>query len=142
MRASAASSKAVTGRGSRTTSAAGAPGRSSTAKPLAARRSASGPASLASWPVVSRFHRVVGQALLQSGRSAERAGRLAAAVTELRAALDLWLGPVLCGITSPELQPEIAGWEERRLGLAEEVYDLASRPPATDRWPATDVGQA
>jgi len=67
------------------------------------------------------------EAMVDAGRALEQAGRPAAAVTELRTALDLWRGPVLCGITSPELQPEIAGWEERRLGLTEEVYSLELR---------------
>ncbi len=64
---------------------------------------------------------------IERARSAERDGRLAEGVAQLRAALDLWRGPVLCGITSAELQPEIAGWEERRLSLAEEVFALELR---------------
>jgi len=46
------------------------------------------------------------------------------AVERLSAALELWRGPVLSGITSQSLQPEIVRWEERRLELLEQRIQL------------------
>lgn len=49
---------------------------------------------------------------------------LTGAVAQLRAALGLWRGPVLAGVTSVALQPEITLWEERRLALLKRCVDL------------------
>ncbi len=57
----------------------------------------------------------------------EKHGRINAAVDHLRTALALWRGPVLCGISSPALQPEITCWEERRFSITEQCLALELR---------------
>ncbi|QXJ21115.1 winged helix-turn-helix domain-containing protein [Actinomadura graeca] len=51
-------------------------------------------------------------------------GEPAEAVTEFRAALNLWRGPVLAGLECPALQPQVTSWEERRTAALEEDIDL------------------
>ncbi|MEV0901018.1 BTAD domain-containing putative transcriptional regulator [Actinoplanes sp. NPDC049802] len=49
------------------------------------------------------------------------------AVDRFREAIGLWRGPVLAGLTSPALGPEVARWEEKRLVLAEECAESELR---------------
>jgi DNA-binding SARP family transcriptional activator len=63
-------------------------------------------------------------AYVSEARELITAGRLEDAAGQLRAALDLWRGPVLSGIGSRSLQPEIVRWEERRLAIAEQYAQL------------------
>ncbi|MEU2915882.1 BTAD domain-containing putative transcriptional regulator [Streptomyces massasporeus] len=58
------------------------------------------------------------------GREAAAAGRTTEAVTELRAALDLWRGPVLGGAGGPVVSAVSAALEERRTAVAEQYHEL------------------
>ena len=66
----------------------------------------------------------VAESLIAEAERLEEAGDLAAAVARRRAALRLWRGPVLAGVVSTALQPEITLWEEQRLTLVERCVDL------------------
>lgn len=56
--------------------------------------------------------------------AAENAGRPEEALARLRAALRQWRGPVLSGIRSRWLRPEIVRWEEHRVALSERCIQL------------------
>ncbi|AVT28449.1 hypothetical protein C6361_01840 [Plantactinospora sp. BC1] len=57
-----------------------------------------------------------------AARKALADGAVEVAAERLRAALAVWRGRCLAGITSRVLQPEIIKWEERRLALTEEYF--------------------
>ena len=61
---------------------------------------------------------------VERAAEAEEAGRLEEALSALRAALGQWRGPVLSGVRSRWLKPEIVRWEERRVALAEWCIQL------------------
>ncbi|WP_030269541.1 AfsR/SARP family transcriptional regulator [Streptomyces sp. NRRL B-24484] len=61
---------------------------------------------------------------LDRAREAVAAGLRANAVDQLRAALDLWRGPVLSGLATPVLQAAATALEERRLAATEQLLDL------------------
>ncbi|MGW6708961.1 BTAD domain-containing putative transcriptional regulator [Streptomyces sp. NPDC054956] len=60
----------------------------------------------------------------QRAREALAAGRPADAESELRAALDLWRGPVLSGAGGPVVESASTALEERRLTAAEQLFQL------------------
>lgn len=57
-------------------------------------------------------------------RNLASAGNAQDAVTEFRAALDLWRGPVLAGLDCPALTPQMIGLQEQRLAAYEECVEL------------------
>ncbi|HEV2372507.1 MAG TPA: BTAD domain-containing putative transcriptional regulator [Streptosporangiaceae bacterium] len=63
-------------------------------------------------------------ALVSSASEAVAAGRPAAAVEGLAAALALWRGPVLSGMSSPVIEAAATALEERRLAAMEQLFEL------------------
>jgi DNA-binding SARP family transcriptional activator len=61
---------------------------------------------------------------LQEARQAAGAGRIQEAVDGLRAALALWRGPVMSGSGGSVVEAAAAVLEERRLGAAEQLFEL------------------
>ncbi|HYN95324.1 MAG TPA: BTAD domain-containing putative transcriptional regulator [Pilimelia sp.] len=59
-----------------------------------------------------------------TGRGLALAGEHERAVTELRAALDLWRGPALAGLDGRIIESTAARLEEQRLAVTEEFIDL------------------
>ncbi|MEU0334043.1 BTAD domain-containing putative transcriptional regulator [Streptomyces sp. NPDC006193] len=58
------------------------------------------------------------------GREAMAAGRAPEAAEELRAALDLWRGPILAGAGGSVLSAASAALEERHMAVAEQYHEL------------------
>jgi DNA-binding SARP family transcriptional activator len=69
----------------------------------------------------------VAERYVAQARQEEDRARLADATVLLRDALRLWRGPVLGGVRSAALQPAVARWEERRLGVLESFLALELR---------------
>ncbi|GAB3431122.1 BTAD domain-containing putative transcriptional regulator [Actinophytocola sediminis] len=71
---------------------------------------------------------------LSRAEFAERMSRTTDAVSELRAALALWRGPVLSGLDSAALAPAATGLDERRLAVLDRRYtlELAAAPDGVD----------
>ncbi|MFE4960867.1 BTAD domain-containing putative transcriptional regulator [Streptomyces sp. NPDC056653] len=68
-----------------------------------------------------------------AARAAAAQGRPADVLGALRSALDLWRGPVLSGTGGPVVEAAAAVLEERRLAVAEQLYELRlSRGEASD----------
>lgn len=63
-------------------------------------------------------------ALIAEAERLEEDGDQAGAVERRRRALGQWRGPVLAGVASTALQPEITLWEEHRLTLVERCVEL------------------
>ncbi|MET9946106.1 BTAD domain-containing putative transcriptional regulator [Streptomyces sp. NPDC006341] len=61
---------------------------------------------------------------VQEARHAAAAGRTQDAADELRAALALWRGPVMSGAGGSVVEAAAAVLEERRLGAAEQLFEL------------------
>ncbi|MFI5619689.1 AfsR/SARP family transcriptional regulator [Streptomyces sp. NPDC051567] len=61
---------------------------------------------------------------VREARTAAAGGRPQEAAGELRAALALWRGPVLSGTGGPVVEAAAAVLEERRLGVAEQLFAL------------------
>ncbi len=57
-------------------------------------------------------------------RDATAEGRPADAVEALQQALDLWRGPTLSGIGGPVIEAAATAFEERRLTIAEQLFEL------------------
>jgi DNA-binding SARP family transcriptional activator len=68
-----------------------------------------------------------------AARSLAAAGQVADAAAELRAALRLWRGPALAGITGPVEEAAAARLEEQRLAALEECLDLELALAGTGR---------
>ncbi|MCE7010786.1 winged helix-turn-helix domain-containing protein [Kibdelosporangium philippinense] len=60
---------------------------------------------------------------ITEGRTEAKSGRAAEAAAKFRAALDLWTGPALGGVSEPLAERETDALEERRLNVYEELFD-------------------